>query len=1299
MVTRTGNDFTLYAGNNVYEGGENGTQLGFYATSSVNENSTGWSTSTTVDFMPQNTEMYLQEIRYYNTVLSESMFKDYIMNPYSSEGNSLNSSPDQLAFRLTLGGELYTGSRSIHPKITGSWVATSSFITNSSASFASTPTFVPNTEYFFLDQPVVGIKNAISDKIRIENSVIPTGSVLSPFRSLAQNTAASQSYTANINLLEVAFAPQDEINEDIISQIGYFNIGEFIGDPRQRSSSATSYPDLDALRNEYFEKYTSNYDLNDYIRLIKYFDNSLFKMIKDFVPARTSLASGVVIKQTLLERNKYPQPQTNINSTIAYASSGSQNNIPLIFQNIEVSGTVAPQWNNYQPGTIENFSGGTGGSFEPFNGINTSPYGPNGTGPENIFGITQSWTEGVVTPLGIANTVYSSQDEFYDGEFSGSVLVVTTQSLAQPYPLDNLSFDYTPVRYSQGNYGLLNDLSDDPNPPTAQNQFLNSLTVPNQGEILLLRPWFQLGGIAPGGGFLPNQTGPTYVKIHKFDNNGIDNTIALGQITQLLIKYSTLPSYSTMTILTINEYPTYYLYQVNTLGNNTADDYILNYQVSASRITPTFTLTPGDTRAISSLTESIDNLGYFNPTTGVITFQNTPNITLHFSASLSLNSSGNANTSSLTLIKNGDITDEFAGTTVVSSRFILNSGVNTLVITGSFYPLAGDNYYLRLWNDTNPSDTSNTTFNSIQLRFTQSISPSAKEFDPIIIEPYITTPNYYNSDYNPLINNILVDRLSSIYQDIDYSTGIYTPTNFDLLISGNALKAAVQDSNYTSKRVILPRYEGSKSTSQHLNYWTPGDTGTYGKLPTVESLKTMVAYCDDIGGWPPERENASAALVKYLIKADGTVVIPNTTPNSLADNQETFESGENVLIQYSGTGNQATPLRKVIRGGTRIEPILYTQYGQNPASWNTTMSFSTDFITSTAVGSYIAKSAPTTYAAINDASYAGVNMNNNILLGAQASLWTSNYYTVNQDLIDENVTLIAGGEVKVGIITSALGAQNHNVTVRLIKERSGVKTILASETKTINQSDFYQGQSYIWGSNQIGYIYPIFEVSSTILPQDMLSGDKIYYDATHITSTYGESGNPSVSTVYINKNDSYLFIGQSPAQTNTTVHSTGINTLWGYPNPTKLYAITCSNPTLNQLYDNGFTMNNITGSGFNSIVLEWNVKYGDEFKFEGNENNVFVVKRIYDVNDFDTERVSQTGSIEIQFNSSLPSASINLDHFAIRRYVDEASQILIEGFKPTNSSGPYIVRPEYVVPELDRDVDDFILILKEKGLI
>ena len=136
-------------------------------------------------------------------------------------------------------------------------------------------------------------------------------------------TNISQSYTPGINYLEVAFSPTNEINEDIMNQIGYFNIGEYIGDPRLRSSSALIYPDLDNLRDDYFEKYTKNYNLKDFIRLIKFFDNSLFKMIKDFVPARASLASGIVVKQHLLDRNKYPQPH-------------------LSFSNLEISGTIKP---------------------------------------------------------------------------------------------------------------------------------------------------------------------------------------------------------------------------------------------------------------------------------------------------------------------------------------------------------------------------------------------------------------------------------------------------------------------------------------------------------------------------------------------------------------------------------------------------------------------------------------------------------------------------------------------------------------------------------------------------------------------------------------------------------------------------------------------------------------------------------------------------------------------------------------------------------------------------------------------
>jgi hypothetical protein len=504
MAKKTGNgnstNFELYSGNKMYDGGENGTSIGFFDSSLVIADDAGWgfgldkivfgSGSITI-----NSKIYnkfsgsFQEIRYYTKPISESVFKDYIMNPSSIEGNSLNSGADQLAFRLPLGGELYTGSNSIHPKVTGSWVTTSSFASDSTAFFNSTPTFVPNTEYFYYDQPIAGIKNAIADKIRVENNVIPEGDVLSPFMSLSQQANISQSYTANTNLLEVAFSPQDEVNDDINSSLGFFNIGEYIGDPRLRSSSAEFYPDLNALRDSYFQKYTKNYNLVDFVRLIKFFDNSLFKMIKDFVPARTSLASGIIIKQHILERNKIPQPQVDTNSTIAYYPSGSGsstiNNLPFTFQDISVSGTLLPQWNDYNEGTVENPNGGTAGVFEMFNGTAFAPSG------SNIFNLTQSWSE-LIQISGSVNVIHNSQDEFYNGEFEGSTLTITTQSLNPPFPNDVIDFSYTPVRYSQGGYGFLNDLSNDPNPPFAESQFLNELTVPAQGEILLLTPWFQL---------------------------------------------------------------------------------------------------------------------------------------------------------------------------------------------------------------------------------------------------------------------------------------------------------------------------------------------------------------------------------------------------------------------------------------------------------------------------------------------------------------------------------------------------------------------------------------------------------------------------------------------------------------------------------------------------------------------------------------------------------------------------------------------------------------------------------------
>jgi hypothetical protein len=428
LINKNSSLYTLYAANKNYEGND-GNTLSFEASSSVTSAATTWNNSTISTFASASYKIFtgsLQEIRYYTQPISKNSFDAYVMNPYSIEQN------EYLAFRATLGGELYTSSLSVHPKITGSWVTTSSFVGNSIFFTSSGGNYAVNREFIYFDQFAVGIQNPVSNKITNQQILlpysnnalnnIPSNKVLSAFNTIQQNYPISQSYTNDVNYLEVAFSPQNEINEDINSSIGFFNIGELIGDPRQLTSSAETYPDLDALRDAYFEKYTGNYDWIDFINIISYYDNSLFKMIADFVPAKSGLASGIVIKQSILERNKYPQPQVDTFTTTSYYGSGSQPDIhwnsPLGTQNIYYTSSILT--------TL--ITGSSGGSV-PNLGGQTQSLGPG----FNIVPITQSWSGSNTSLSGSIPYIDSFQTEFFNGEFSGSNLVVTDNKLSDCY--------------------------------------------------------------------------------------------------------------------------------------------------------------------------------------------------------------------------------------------------------------------------------------------------------------------------------------------------------------------------------------------------------------------------------------------------------------------------------------------------------------------------------------------------------------------------------------------------------------------------------------------------------------------------------------------------------------------------------------------------------------------------------------------------------------------------------------------------------------------------------------------------
>jgi hypothetical protein len=221
---------------------------------------------------------------------------------------------------------------------------------------------------------VNGVFDTSSEKAQaITSSLELSASFLSPNTTLQKYSTINRINTTN---LEVGFSPSDKINSNISSSVGYFNIDQLIGKPLDQYSS--SYGDLVKYSNNYFAPYSQSRKISEYTRLIKYYNNSLFKTIKDFVPSRANLSTGIIVKSHMLERNKYARHEPNV--TIA------EN---LFTQSIKIVNLSADS-GLYLPSSSTNYSG--------------------------FF----------TTSLGYINFTSSLGVEKYTGEFGGTVLSITS---------------------------------------------------------------------------------------------------------------------------------------------------------------------------------------------------------------------------------------------------------------------------------------------------------------------------------------------------------------------------------------------------------------------------------------------------------------------------------------------------------------------------------------------------------------------------------------------------------------------------------------------------------------------------------------------------------------------------------------------------------------------------------------------------------------------------------------------------------------------------------------------------------
>ena len=221
-----------------------------------------------------------------------------------------------------------------------------------------------------------GIQQVQNEKVFIGTNLSISSSLLSPYvtNQYFQNNTERGSLD-----VEIGFSPADSINADISSSLGNFSIMQYIGAPNLQYSS--SYEPLVALENQYFDaNYTTRYNVWDFIRIIKFYNNSLFKMVKDFVPARANLSSGIIVKSHTLERNKYARHEPIV-EMLDYSQS-----IDTAF----ITASDAP-----------------------------------------VITRSTAFVESVQTPIGIVDVDNVYGFEKYTGEFSGSILAAAPDYFPQ----------------------------------------------------------------------------------------------------------------------------------------------------------------------------------------------------------------------------------------------------------------------------------------------------------------------------------------------------------------------------------------------------------------------------------------------------------------------------------------------------------------------------------------------------------------------------------------------------------------------------------------------------------------------------------------------------------------------------------------------------------------------------------------------------------------------------------------------------------------------------------------------------
>ena len=378
---------------------------------------------------------HLEEIRLWETNLSESVFNNHVIMPEAVNGNHLYSSTQDLLLRLDFERPQDLSSKrtinNIAPNI--EYVAAVS-----SSGFVSASSYPFNYDVLerevALTIPNTGASRYYTNKVRLESQELTSN--LSPLQRSTKK--AFEDAPMDSNRVGLFFSPNKDLDLDIAKSLGGESFDDFIGNPEYEYNTI-NYPELDELRNYYFER-VGERNLYEFIRLIKFYDKSLFVNLKEMLPARAIATTGLLIAPHLLERNRI-----KINRPVAVAES-----LEGVVTETQITDLISTF--DYKEANLNLTA-----SIENISGINQTLDGTLvASNTYNFSGKTDSFTTTINTDLAnVANGSYIT----YEGEidYKRNEGTITTEldlfNAGQIIGMDNAYIDYGYGTYFNDGYG------------------------------------------------------------------------------------------------------------------------------------------------------------------------------------------------------------------------------------------------------------------------------------------------------------------------------------------------------------------------------------------------------------------------------------------------------------------------------------------------------------------------------------------------------------------------------------------------------------------------------------------------------------------------------------------------------------------------------------------------------------------------------------------------------------------------------------------------------------------------------